>query len=163
MIDKNGKLFSKISVIDIIIVLAIILCIGAAFIRFSGLLGDNTTTPVNIEYTVKVERIREKSADAFMKKGSLYSSLSDATYLGEIVDVAVKPNESYDTLVDGTIAKTSATDRYDVYVTVKSDGKQTQTALYTSNGKHIQLGATEYIATKWVAAESKIVNVKISE
>jgi len=76
MIDKNGKLFSKISIIDVVIVLAIVLCVSAAFIRFSGLLGDNSTTPVELEYVIRISKIRDKSADAVLKKGALYSNLS---------------------------------------------------------------------------------------
>lgn len=161
MIDKNGKLFSKISIIDIVIVLALVLCIMAAFIRFSGLLGDNSTTPVEFEYVIKVKQIRDKSADAILKKGDLYSNLSDAAYMGEIISAEKKANEDYPTLVDGSIIKTSAQDRYDVYATVKASGKQTKTALYTDDGKRIEVGSLEYVATKWVAAEAEIVSVTI--
>ena len=163
MIDKNGKLFSKISIIDILILLAILLCIGAAFVRFSGLLGDNKSTPVQIEYTLKVNQVRDKSADALLKKGELYSSLSDGAYMGTVVNAEKKQNDDYSTLVDGSIVKTSAADRYDVLVTVQIDGRQTGTALYSKGGKRIEVGSLEYIATKWVAAEAEIKSVKITE
>lgn len=161
MIDKNGKLFSKISIIDIIIVLAIVLCIGAAFIRFSGILGDNRTQAVDFEYVVKIKQIRDTSAVAVEKGGDVYSNLSDASYMGEIISVQAVPNDDYSALIDGTIVETSATDRYDVYATVKASGKQTGTALYTDSGKRIEVGSLEYIATKWVAAEAEIVSVSI--
>ena len=45
IIDENGKLFRKVSIIDILIVLVILLCIAGAVIRFSGLLGDNGSAP----------------------------------------------------------------------------------------------------------------------
>lgn len=161
MIDKNGKLFSKISIVDILIVLAIILCIAAAFIRFSGLLGDNQTTPVNFEYVVKIQQIREKSAEAVEKKGHVYSNLSDKSYFGEIVDVKVEENENTTIMYDGTVKKTHVPDRYDVYATIRTNGKSTGTALYTSGGKKIEIGSYEYIATKWVAAGAEIVSINI--
>jgi len=161
MIDKNGKLFSKISIIDVVIVLAIVLCVSAAFIRFSGLLGDNSTTPVEFEYVIKISKIRDKSADAVLKKGALYSNLSDGAYFGEIISAEKRPNEDFPTLADGSIIKTSAQDRYDVYATVKTSGKQTKTALYTSGGKKIEVGSLEYVSTKWVAAAAEIVSVTI--
>ncbi len=72
IIDKNGKLFHKVSVVDILIILVILLCIAGAFIRFSGLLGDNKATPVQIEYVLKVNQVRDKGADALMKKRASY-------------------------------------------------------------------------------------------
>lgn len=161
MIDKNGKLFSKISIIDIVIVLAVILCIAGAFIRFSGLLGDNKTASVDFEYVVKIQQIKEKSAAAVEKKGEVYSNLSDKSYFGEIVDVKTVPNESYSVMYDGSVKKTHAPDRYDVYATIKTSGKSTGTALYTSGGKKIEVGSYEYIATKWVAAGAEIISVNI--
>lgn len=163
IIDKNGKLFHKVSVVDILIILVILLCIAGAFIRFSGLLGDNKATPVQIEYVLKVNQVRDKGADALMKKGELYSSLSDEAYMGTIVNVEKNVNDDYSVLVDGSIVKTSATDRYDVLITVQVDGRQTGTALYTKNGKRIEVGSLEYIATKWVSAEAEIKSVKITE
>ena len=163
IIDKNGKLFHKVSVIDILIILVILLCIAGAFIRFSGLLGDNKATPVQIEYVLKVNQIRDKGADAIMKKGELYSSLSDEAYMGTIVNVEKNVNDDYSVLVDGSIVKTSAADRYDVLITVQVDGRQTGTSLYTKDGKRIEIGSLEYIATKWVSAEAEIKSVKITE
>ncbi len=163
IIDKNGKLFHKVSVVDILIILVILLCIAGAFIRFSGLLGDNKATPVQIEYVLKVNQVRDKGADALMKKGELYSSLSDEAYMGTIVNVEKNVNDDYSVLVDGSIVKTSATDRYDVLITVQVDGRQTGTALYTKDGKRIEVGSLEYIATKWVSAEAEIKSVKITE
>lgn len=159
MIDKNGKILSKISIIDIVIVLAVVLCIAGAFIRFSGLLGDNKTSPVEFEYVIRLQQVREKSAEAVAKKGCVYSNLADNSYMGEITDVQIVPNDDYSVIADGSIVKTSAPDRYDVYATVKVSGKQTGTALYTSSGKLIEVGSLEYIATKWVAAGGEIVSV----
>lgn len=160
MIDKNGKLFSKISIIDIVIILALILCIAGAYVRFSGLLGNNTTTPTEFEYVMKIEQIREKSAEAVMKKGALYSNLADNSYMGEIIDVRKEANTHYINMPDGTIVKATAPERYDVYATVRVHGKHTGSALYTDSGKRIEVGSLEYIATKWVAAGAEIVSVK---
>ncbi len=163
MIDKNGKIFSKISVIDIIIVLALALCIAAAFIRFSGLLGDNTTASTQFEYVVKISKVRENTAGAALKKGGMYSSLSDGTYMGEVVSVEKKPHEGSAPLVDGTVVKSSAEERFDVYMTVRTNGKKTETALYSEGGKLIKAGATEFVATKWLAGEAEIISVNIIE
>lgn len=163
IIDENGKLFRKVSIIDILIVLVILLCIAGAVIRFSGLLGDNNSSPVKIEYTLQVKQIRDKSVDAIMKKGELYSSLSDEAYLGTITNVEKHSNDDYSELVDGTIVKTSATDRYDVLITVQVDGKQTGSALYTKDGKRIEIGSLEYVATKWASLEAEVKSVNIIE
>lgn len=99
IIDENGKLFRKVSIIDILIVLVILLCIAGAVIRFSGLLGDNGSTPVQIEYVLRVRQIRDESVNAIMKKGELYSSLSDEAYLGTVTNVEKLENEDYSELM----------------------------------------------------------------
>lgn len=163
IIDENGKLFRKVSIIDILIVLVILLCIAGAVIRFSGLLGDNGSTPVQIEYVLRVRQIRDESVNAIMKKGELYSSLSDEAYLGTVTNVEKLENEDYSELIDGTIVKTSAVDRYDVLITVQVDGKQTGSALYTTDGKRIEVGSLKYVATKWASMEAEIKSVQISQ
>lgn len=163
IIDKNGKLFGKISIVDIFIVLIIFICIAGAFIRFSGLLGDNKAFNAQIEYTLQVKEVRNKSANALLKKGELYSSLADEAYLGTVVGAERSANDDYAPLADGTIVKTSAADRYDVLLTVRVDGRQTGTALYTKGGKKIEVGSLEYVATKWVSAEAEVKSVKIIE
>ena len=163
IIDENGKLFRKVSIIDILIVLVILLCIAGAVIRFSGLLGANGSTPVQIEYVLRVRQIRDESVNAIMKKGELYSSLSDEAYLGTVTNVEKLENEDYSELIDGTIVKTSAVDRYDVLITVQVDGKQTGSALYTTDGKRIEVGSLEYVATKWASMEAEIKSVQISQ
>ena len=74
--------------------------------------------------------------------------------MGTIVNVEKNVNDDYSVLVDGSIVKTSATDRYDVLITVQVDGPADGTALYTKDGKRIEVGSLEYIATKWVSAGS---------
>jgi hypothetical protein len=51
LIDKNGKLFGKISIVDILIVLVIIAVIAGCIIRFGGGVNKDFSVDANVVYT----------------------------------------------------------------------------------------------------------------
>lgn len=163
LVDKRGKLFGRVSLIDIGLIVIILLCLAGAWVRFAGLIGDTATTGVDIEYTIQIKSIREPSVEALLKKGKVYAKSASEEYMGEIVDAVAEPNDDYSQLVDGTLVKTSAPERYDVTLTIRTTGRQSESALYTDSNKRIEAGSLEYITTKWVSAEGEIKSVKMLE
>lgn len=161
LIDKNGKLFGKLSIIDLGIVLIVVLCIIGVGLRFSGGLADISTKSIEIEYVYEVKQIRQTSVDALSKMGEIYSKSASDAPMGTVTQVNAVANDDFSILADGTIVKTSAPERYDALVTVRVSGKQADNALYTASGQRLEAGSREFLSTKWVACEGDIKSVKI--
>lgn len=162
IIDKNGKLFGKISIIDIVIIILVICCGVAAYLRFSGHLGNNDSNRVNATYEITVQPVRAISVDAIKKSVGLklYDRKTSAQdCIGTITNVEQTPYDDVIALADGTYKNAVSDTRYSVKITVNCECTLSDTTLSTPEGKLIELGQTEYIGSKWFASEGEITKV----
>ena len=161
VIDKKGKLFGKISIVDIIIILVVILALGAGFVRFSGGISDITARTVNIEYTYELKSIRQASVDSLNRHGSFYKKSAGEDFMGTITNVEIFPNDDFSLNANGEYVKTSAPERFDAIVTVTIPGKVMDSTIYTSTNQKLEAGSQVYMFTKWIACGGDIKSVKI--
>lgn len=160
MINKDGKLFGKISIIDIIaIILIIIMIIGTAFL-LSGHSEKVKTESEKFEFVYLVKNVRINTAKALEKKGNMFDKVSNE-FIGEITDVKVEKGEYPLNMADGTIENGVPEDRYNVYLTVGVSGKVSDTGYYTSANKYIGAGTSIQIATKYAECEGKVFSVAV--
>ncbi|MDR1822100.1 MAG: DUF4330 domain-containing protein [Oscillospiraceae bacterium] len=145
LIDENGRVFGKVSIVDIIVVLAVVAV--AAFFLSRKLGGSSAQTPGTpetasgtVELTILLPAAKPYIADAAAISTSLYSE-DGGQLLGKITNVKSAPAQCRQTLPDGTPVMTTHPELLDVYVTVSVDAamwtsaayKLTQKEDYTSN------------------------------
>ncbi len=158
-INKEGKLFGKISIIDI---LAAVLIVVAAFGVYTRFIKGNEKVEVKystIEYGMKVEKVREGSAKALENGGPLYDAKTKE-YMGEIVASEIKPCFEEQEKLDGTMALSEVPGRYDVYLTVRVDGNSNSEGYYTKENKAICTGSNFVVASKYAETTGEIISVK---
>ena len=158
-INKEGKLFGKVSIIDI---LAVILIVVAAFGVYTRFIAGNEKVEVKystIEYGMKVEKVREGSAKALENGGPLYDAKTKE-YMGEIVFAEAKPCFEEQEKTDGTMVLSEVPERYDVYLTVKVDGSSNEAGYYTKENKAICVGSNFVVASKYAETTGEIISVK---
>lgn len=160
MINKQGKLFGKISIIDILAVVAIVVIIAGVYFKFIAPSETVVTDSHSLEYTMKFREIRIHSAEAFEKGGPVMDSKTRED-MGEIVAVTYEPAKVIRELSDGRIAEIEVPEKYDVSVTMRVDGKQNETGYYTQkDNKVIGVGSRTTVDTKYVKCYGEIVDVK---
>lgn len=122
IIDKKGKLFGKINILDVLIVLVILLFIilGATKL-FSGILGSKiSSNTIEVLYTVEVTK---KDADFFesIREGDVVFKKNTKEIGGEVVSCEIKPAK-YTTanLNRLTYELTEAENKFDGYITIKT-------------------------------------------
>ena len=59
IIDKNGRLFGKISIVDIIVIVAAVLVFAGVYVRFSGNQGKAVVQNDTFYYTMEIENVRK--------------------------------------------------------------------------------------------------------
>ncbi|MBR0276985.1 MAG: DUF4330 domain-containing protein, partial [Clostridia bacterium] len=67
LLDSKGKLFGKVSIIDVIVILLVIFAIVGAYFRFHG---SNTSVVVNNQdfyYVISINNIRETNKDSVLQ------------------------------------------------------------------------------------------------
>ena len=141
IVDENGKLFGKINLVDLGIILLIVLAVAAVGYkvvreRFAG----RVTATIN--YTICVEGVRQQSVDAIsMVKENITDAENDDP-IGDIIDVKQTAAEEFIEMADGEYKKAEYPDKYDLYITVETKGVTSNDGYFTSSGKKLLYGDT---------------------
>lgn len=161
-INKEGKLFGKISIIDIIVVIAIALGGCGIYMRFVKPNEKVATASSTIEYTIRVAGVRKGTVDALSHLSPIYSC-ETKEYLGETV--AIEYTEATDNKImsNGEIKALAVPERYDVLLTVRVDGSINSSGYYTTTNQAIYAGASHTFNSKYAQTTGRIVEVHEAE
>ncbi len=136
-IDNKGRLFGKISFIDVLAILAVLALGAGLLIRNFSLETTAANTPsVKFSYTAKIQNVSDMISRQFRVGDKIYNEAS-GEYYGTISDVEVKDAEVWNANAQGEYVKGTSVDRKDVYITVDAEG-------IISNGRHL-IGRTNEI------------------
>lgn len=131
MIDKNGKMFGKINIIDLLIILVVIAALIFAAVKVfahesSG--GEDKTSKVQLGFfSAEVEQGFE---NVFYKGAPLYEDLTNVP-LGELTDWTIENEYEYQVNADGESVKVEHPNKHFITVTAEASGT------LASDGLHI--------------------------
>ena len=142
MVDKQGRLFSRVSIIDIIIVVAI-LVLGAGFVyrQAAPRLGDIIRPDDTFYVTFEVNRLRGIIVDDSVVIGELLFRQHDRQALGRIIDVERLPATEILQRTDGTAVLATMDDRYALRITIEATGSITDSGYFANGNDHMAPGA----------------------
>jgi hypothetical protein len=140
LFDKKGKLFGKISIVDILIVVLIIAVIGGVYYKFgrSGTVTAFTKTD-NVQVSFYSESIPKYIVES-IKAGDVAKDRVQTIVIGKVVDVKVGPDLQYEPNSEGKVTLSSRPDYCSVTVVVEGQG------IYASSGA--TFGGVEYYINK---------------
>lgn len=140
-VDNNGKLFGKVNLVDVGIVLLLVLAVAAvgAKIAKEKVLGKESAV---IRYTLLAEGVRRQSVDAINQSYEKVVDAENEDELGKIVDVKVEKAKKIVELPDGTFMESEYPDKFDLYVTVETNGTVSKNGYFTDSGKKLLYGDT---------------------
>jgi hypothetical protein len=163
LIDAKGKLFGKVSVIDLFIVLFIVATLGGAYYKFF-IAGKNAGGGSfgTIQYQVKVKNIRQPSVKAIQESTEVFEDKTD-NYIGKIVNVEVEQAEGTIMKPDGTYIKAAMPERYSATVTIEAPGIETDVAYIVNGSTEIKRGSELLVRSKLITFSSEVYDVKMIE
>lgn len=156
---KNGKLFGKINIIDLVVLLLVLVFIIGMVIRVGGTKTGEITTKAGFEYVVKVENIRDFTVKALEEKGDVFEDVNNVK-VGEITDVTVEPYKGEGVKADGKRVYAEVPGRFTAYVTVKCEGTCVDGVYYDAVKTDIGTGRGHKICTEKVSTNGAIISVK---
>lgn len=162
MIDNKGKLFGKVSVIDLIVVVLICLAIFGVYKRFNSEATQIVNSNVKIRYVVKVMDIRMTSVDAIKKMGTTYDSVRNSK-IGEIVEVTYEPYSIVVTKSNGELAKAVVPNKYIAYITIETDGKVASSGYLNPLNDVLSMSIDHIVMTKWFKSNGNIKHIQLIE
>lgn len=161
IIDNKGKIFGKINIIDLSVILIIILSLAICALKFSGFGnpasgGEHKT----ITYTLKAKAIRQISCDSIEIGDKIYD-LETKTYIGEVVGKRQEQATEYVNSADGLLEKqVEIPTKFDLYFDVKCDAQINDKGYYLSGVKEVTNYATLNIYSNKIEVSTTVMNIK---
>ena len=158
-IDKNGKLFGEISIIDLVIILCIILIGLFAFLKMS--VNDNILFPDKEEYlvTYKLSNVKNSLVDSFYLNDKVYNG-DTGTFVGTIEKIETSP-ALIETTSSGKIVTYTAPERYDVLITICHEGlKNDQKGIVITADYDVQMNLRQNLYTRFAVFSPQVIDIK---
>lgn len=158
IIDKEGRLFGKISLIDIFTIIIIAVLAFGVYTRFFA---SNEKVDVQgnvIEYKMRITKVRQGTFDALSKLGPLYDEKTKE-YLGEITEAYAEPYFEAQTKEDGSLVLKEVPDRMNVIINVRTNGYSGSAGYYTSQNKYVAAGSGFDVVSKYAKTSGEVISV----
>ena len=158
MIDDSGRLFGKISLLDIFIILTVTaLLVGFIYSQTSEQAGV-FVAPTEVFYvTFELNGIREENADT-LEVGDIVYRLHDNEPLGVVTHI--EPLEPATTLLaksDGTVVHAVMEGRSLLVYTVRSQGSITSIGHFVNGNDHIAVGSKVVVVSNRTSLSGSVV------
>ena len=160
LLDEKGRLFGKISIIDIGVLLLIIALMGGVYYKFFMVdKNQNAAKFDTIEYKILVEEVRQQSIDAIEIGADIYDVKTDSP-MGKIMSKEVLPATDQLTKADGTVVIAEKPERYNVLVTIQVPGVETRNGFLANGKRDLNRESQQVMDTRMIILETKIVDVE---
>ena len=160
ILDKNGKIGGKISIIDIAVILVILLVAAGIFARYGSRVTKAVQSQEEFRYVLKIESVRQYTVDALNKKGAVTDKRSEK-YLGDIVDVQVEGATRESVTADGKVTYAAVPDYYTCYVTIDAHGKESDENYVLDDTTELSVGRIIDFYSKYVKTSGMIMSVEV--
>ncbi len=162
LMDNKGKLFGKISIVDILIVLAVIVCIVGVYVRFVAQPEKVQIQTQTFTYKVLVRDIRDVSVEGLKQSIGTTFLLNEkgrSDVVGTLVDVQTTNDSEPIIKNDGTVVMAEKPTKYKVLLTMELDGIVSDSGYYTTDYKSIGVGADLLFTNKYISTSGKITEI----
>ena len=159
ILDKNGKIGGKLSIIDAAAILLVIAVIAGICVRYGSKLTSAIKSNETFEYVIKVQNVRTYTADALKKGGNITDKHSEKV-LGKITDVRVE--DAYETkeTADGRIVEAKLPEKATCYVTVAAQGKESDDVYIMADSTELSVGKNVDLYSQYCKTSGVIKEVR---
>ena len=160
MTDKKGRLFGKVNVVDLCIILLVVVAIFATVYKFGfSAHKDVNQSSIKIEYVLKVSGIRDFTVNSMETGLEIYEDKTNK-FMGVLKNVETEPAKDYVLKSDGTFNYAEKPDRFDAYLTIESDARILDGGYFANGNKEIGRYSNINIYSQKFFCESEVVDVK---
>lgn len=156
--DKNGKLFGKVSVIDLLAICLILIVAAGTIYKFSysgvNVNGDKKT----IVYTLNVNGVRSFTFKHYEVGFKCYDKKT-GEYIGKIIAIREEPFKELIDKIDGTFELVDKPNYSSIYLDIETTGTETDTAYFSNGTFEIKAGSEINLVTKKVDVLTVVENI----
>jgi hypothetical protein len=160
---KEGKIFGKINIIDFSVIVLIILLILTAYLKF-GVLGktNKVDESAKIIYDFKIPAVRMYTIDSVRIGDDVYDSQT-SNYIGKVIDVKYTKAIQSIPKEDGTIVVTEMLDKYDMTITIETNGVENDKGYFANGNIELKVGGDIMIETKYAKSKGTIFRIETKD
>ena len=174
IIDNKGKLFGKINIVDLVVVLVLVVAVlGVVLTKTklddakimsndSNMLIQSSAELDTLEIKLKVKEVRDVTRDAIIVGDDVYLMTNDR-FLGTVVRVESEPAVREVSGDNGVVYRAEVPQRYDVTIVVETEGKKKEEGYYTGNNTQILYGREMGIKTSTIQTIPTVAGIEVVE
>ncbi|MCL2362687.1 MAG: DUF4330 domain-containing protein [Defluviitaleaceae bacterium] len=141
MIDNQGRIKGRVSIIDILIVLAVVALVAGFIYRQASPHIDAILTPdAEFQITFEVNRIRSVIAEDAIVVGEYVFRQHNRQPIGRIVSVERQPATDIMMRSDGTALLATMDDRYMLHITIEATGTVSESGIAVNGNDRMAAG-----------------------
>ena len=158
IIDKKGKLFGLINIIDLAVILIFVLLIGGGVKRMKSSPEAQAESKKAL-ITVEVSDVRMPTVDGVVVGDPIYH-YDRGTKLGDIIDKKVENYKDPIETPEGKWVSAEVPNKYGVTMTVEADVSENPDVVI-AGGEHIRIGSQFKLKNRNIAVLGTILGVEI--
>ena len=157
LIDNNGRIFGKLNLFDLIVILLIVVGIVAVVLRGSAPAEENEAKNATAIYTYLYEGVQDNMANAFKKGDEIYEN---GKLLGVLVEEPqVKPYQTLELMPDGTSKLVDHKLLYSTTLTLKTETFSDNKG-YHVNGNEMLNGTGHIISNGLITVNVVVTDIQ---
>lgn len=160
--DEKGRLFGKVNIIDLLTVIIVVALAAATVVKFRTS-DEYMSKDTTIEYTLLVENVRKPTVEAISKKKDGLADYDTKKEIGDIVDIETLQAKELELLNDGKYKEVEFKDKYDVLLTVRTKGTETEDNYYTLSGRKLVVGSSINIYNEYAVTGGTVKSIRVVE
>jgi len=159
--DKNGKLFGKISIVDLaVIFLVLVVGIGTVY-RFTASAAQVDEVDANVEFTVRIDGVRDFTLYYYQEGQRVYDR-STGQFIGLVSAINHRPHYAQRTLNNGSVSLVRMPDNYlNIYLTVAASGRETDGAIFAEGTFEVAVNSLLNLRTRYVQVTGMIYDINL--
>lgn len=164
LIDRNGRLFGKISIVDVIVILVVAVLGVAIYAKTHKPQTGTKVATTSIVYQMRLENQPAYMLDAIQVGDQMYDKeRSTGGSLGEILDIQVEDGTKRAELNDGTTAVVPAEGNYNILLTIRGKGLVTEEGYALNRIYQLGVNSTRNFNTKYASFVGIITDIQVEE
>ncbi len=165
IIDKNGRLFGVISIIDVVLILILVVVAVSYYMKNSVMeTSGGGQKDVGIEIVIMAETLPSYLAESILVGDTIYdSTYASGGAIGVVTKVEYLPSQTLAIFSNGTYQAVSAEDSYNLRVTVEGKGIYSEGRYSINRVYEIGVNAARFFTTKYATFVGRVQTVNVIE
>lgn len=149
----------KINIIDVAVVILILILIVFAYLKFGVYEHTKTDAEMSsIQFSIKISEVRKYTREAFKVGDTVYDSQTKLA-IGSITNIEMENSKVNSETTDGRIILVENPERYDVIITIETQGIENDKAYFADKSVELKVGSEKVIETLYVKTTGKIISI----